>query len=58
MKTKELIEAKKKNITEWPKVAIIILNWNGWKNTIECLKDAFRSPFYKVSCKERDREEI
>jgi len=23
--------------TNFPKVAIIILNWNGWKDTIECL---------------------
>jgi hypothetical protein len=20
----------------WPRVAIIILNWNGWRDTIEC----------------------
>lgn len=23
---------------KWPKVSIIILNWNGWKDTIECLE--------------------
>jgi len=22
---------------EWPKVAIIVLNLNGWRETIECL---------------------
>ena len=22
----------------WPNVAIIILNWNGWRDTIECLE--------------------
>jgi len=22
----------------WPKVAIIVLNWNGWQDTIECLE--------------------
>jgi GT2 family glycosyltransferase len=22
----------------WPKVAIIVLNWNGWRDTIECLE--------------------
>jgi len=38
MKTKESIEIKRKKITKWPKVAIIILNWNGWKDTIECLE--------------------
>ena len=25
-------------ITDYPKVAIIILNWNGWEDTIECLE--------------------
>ncbi len=25
-----------------PKVAIVILNWNGWKNTIECLESIYR----------------
>ena len=25
-----------------PKVAIIILNWNGWKNTIECLESLYQ----------------
>lgn len=24
-----------------PKGAIIILNWNGWKDTIECLESVF-----------------
>ena len=23
---------------EWPKVAVIILNWNSWRDTIECLE--------------------
>jgi len=39
MKTKEATEEQKKNITEWPKVAIIVLNWNGWQDTIECLEE-------------------
>jgi GT2 family glycosyltransferase len=26
----------------FPKVAIIILNWNGWKNTVECLESLYR----------------
>jgi len=32
------------------KVAIIILNWNGWKDTIECLESVFRTdyPNYQV----------
>ena len=33
-----------------PKVAIIILNWNGWKDTVECLESVFRIdyPNYQV----------
>jgi len=32
------------------KVAIIILNWNGWEDTIECLESVFRNtyPNYQV----------
>ena len=50
MKTKELIEVKRGKIQEWPKVFIIILNWNGWKDTIECLESVFRNtyPNYQV----------
>jgi GT2 family glycosyltransferase len=28
------------------RVYIIIVNWNGWKDTIECLESVFRSDFY------------
>ncbi len=33
-----------------PTVAIIILNWNGWADTIECLESIFQNnyPNYKV----------
>jgi len=33
-----------------PKVSIIILNWNGWKDTIECLEAIYRTdyPNYNV----------
>lgn len=50
MKTKESIKVKKKSIQKWPKVAIIILNWNGWKDTIECLESVFKNiyPNYQV----------
>jgi glycosyltransferase involved in cell wall biosynthesis len=51
MKTqKELVEAKNKDTQERPKVAIVILNWNGWKDTIECLESVFRNtyPNYQV----------
>lgn len=27
--------------TEWPRVAIIVLNWNGWKDTLECLESLY-----------------
>ena len=49
-KTKGAYEVKKKSIKKWPKVAIIILNWNGWKDTIECLESVFRNtyPNYQV----------
>lgn len=30
---------------EWPKVAIIILNWNGWEDTIECLESLQQSTY-------------
>lgn len=35
---------------EFPKVAIIILNWNGWKDTIECLESLYQInyPSYDV----------
>jgi hypothetical protein len=34
----------------YPKVYILILNWNGWKDTIECLESVFRNsyPNYQV----------
>lgn len=28
-----------------PKVYIVILNWNGWKDTVECLESLFRSEY-------------
>lgn len=30
------------NAKNQPKVAIIMLNWNGWKNTIECLESLYQ----------------
>jgi len=45
VKTKESNELKNKKSIEWPKVAIIILNWNGWKDTIECLESVFRNTY-------------
>ena len=40
----------KTNRKDPPKVAIIILNWNGWKNTIECLESLYQIdyPTYEI----------
>jgi len=34
----------------WPKVVIIVLNWNGWRDTIECLESLQRItyPNYRI----------
>jgi len=45
MKVKGSIEIKKEERIKWPKVAIIILNWNGWEDTIECLESVFRNTY-------------
>src|SRR3989344_9330156 len=39
-----------KNNKQFPKVSIIILNWNGWKDTIECLESLYKItyPNYEV----------
>ncbi len=43
MKIKKLLQRTRKT-------SIVILNWNGWKDTIECLESVFRSeyPDYRV----------
>lgn len=35
---------------KWPKVAVIVLNWNGWRDTIECLESLQRItyPNYQI----------
>ncbi len=35
---------------DWPKVAIVILNWNGWQDTLECLEsiEKITYPNYEV----------
>ncbi len=37
-------------MTNYPKISIIILNWNGWQDTIECLESLYRItyPNYEV----------
>jgi GT2 family glycosyltransferase len=38
MEVKQEVQAQEQEPKAWPKVAIIILNWNGLKDTIECLE--------------------
>ena len=33
----------------YPRVAIIILDWNGWKDTIECLESLYRITYPNYS---------
>ena len=37
-------------MNNWPKVSIIVLNWNGWRDTIECLESLRRItyPNYQI----------
>ena len=50
METCQAIQSQQQEIKGWPKVAIIILNYNGWKDTIECLESVLRNdyPNYQV----------
>lgn len=34
----DLVQKNAQECRNWPKVAIIVLNWNGWRDTIECLE--------------------
>jgi len=44
------LQKQKKETKIWPKVAIIVLNWNGWRDTIECLESLQRItyPNYQI----------
>jgi GT2 family glycosyltransferase len=44
---------------EWPKVSIIILNWNGWEDTIECLESLYSIsyPNYDVIIVDNDSQD-
>jgi GT2 family glycosyltransferase len=44
---------------EWPKVFIIILNWNGWEDTIECLESLYHIsyPNYDVVIVDNDSKD-
>jgi GT2 family glycosyltransferase len=35
------VKAQVQREAEWPRVAIIVLNWNGWKDTLECLESLY-----------------
>lgn len=52
MTTKEPAQIPKgeQEHNNWPKVAIIVLNWNGWRDTIECLESLRRLtyPNYEI----------
>ena len=37
METRQDIQGEVQGLKSWPKVAIIVLNWNGWRDTLECL---------------------
>jgi hypothetical protein len=43
----------------WPKVFIIILNWNGWEDTIECLESLYNIsyPNYDVVIVDNDSQD-
>ncbi len=42
-----------------PKVAVVILNWNGWKDTIECLESLYqiKYPNYSVVVVDNDSQD-
>ena len=42
MEVSQETRIQEQNPTDWPKIAIIILNWNGWKDTIECLESLYQ----------------
>ena len=41
---------------KFPKVSIIILNWNGWEDTLECLESLYQItyPNYEVIVVDND----
>jgi len=50
MKAQKKIQTQTQESKAWPKVAIIVLNWNGWQDTIECLESLQRLtyPNYQI----------
>ena len=45
-----LILKRERSVVESPKVCVLLLNWRGWQDTIECLESVFRQayPRYQV----------
>lgn len=50
MEVQQDTQTKEQEPKAWPKVAIIVLNWNGWRDTIECLESIYlvNYPNYEV----------
>jgi len=50
MEARQEVQAQEQEPKARPKVAIIVLNWNGWRDTIECLESLQRItyPNYQV----------
>lgn len=38
IESRQDIQGEGQEIKSWPKVVIIVLNWNGWRDMIECLE--------------------
>ena len=45
METCQVIQSQQQKHKNWPKVAIIILNYNGWKDIIEYLESVLRNDY-------------
>src|SRR5665647_2161931 len=53
------IEVDRMDREEWPNVFIVILNWNGWEDTIECLESLYdiSYPNYNVVIVDNDSQD-
>ena len=45
MPNSDVVEEAQGRLAGIPAVAVILLNWNGWKDTIECLESVFRMTY-------------
>jgi len=45
IETKGLVQKSSQEYKTWPKVAIIVLNWNGWRDTIKCLESLLKQNY-------------